>query len=151
MDETILPTTLDFESPRSVILDRRAILRWTQPLSDSLSCAFAVEDPRPVFDLDSAPAGDVDRPAPDLSARLRYERPCWHLQSAGVGRLLRYREASSAKDDATGWGFNCTGRFRPLDFNSFLFQVAFGDGIEGYRQAPDAADRVNLVCPTSMP
>ena len=104
MDESILPSTLDFESPRSVILDRRALVRWTESLTESLDVAVAVEDPRPVFDLDSAPAGNIERPAPDLIARLRYDRPCWHLQSAGVVRLLRYREASRATDDAAGWG-----------------------------------------------
>ena len=143
MDETILPSTLDFESPRSVILDRRALLRWTESLTDSLDVAVAVEDPRPVFDLDSAPAGNIERPAPDLIARLRYERPCWHLQSAGVVRLLRYREASRATDDAAGWGFNFTGRVQMHEFDSVLFQFAFGDGIEGYRQAPDAAVDAN--------
>jgi hypothetical protein len=53
--------------------------------------------------------------------------------------MLRYRLDSGARDDEAGWGFNFTGRVNLHDFNSVLFQVAFGDGIESYRQAPDAA------------
>lgn len=143
MDESILPSTLDFESPRSVILDRRALFRWTEPVTDSLAVAIALEDPRPVFDADSAPAGDIERPAPDLVARVRCERGWGHLQSAGLVRMLRYRLASGAIDDEVGWGFNFTGRVNPHDFDSVLFQVAFGDGIESYRQAPDAAVDAN--------
>lgn len=143
MDESIIPNTLDFESARSVILDRRGLLRWSQPVSESLTMAVAVEDPRPRFDLDSAPAGDVKSPAPDLIGRLRYETSWGHLQSAGVVRLLRFRDQLGARDDAAGWGFNFTGRVNPHEFDSVLFQVAFGDGIESYRQAPDAAVDAN--------
>ena len=139
MDESILPSTLDFESPRSVILDRRGLLRWTQPVTDSLDLAFALEDPRPVFDQASAPAGGIERPAPDLIGRVRHEAPWGHLQSAGLVRMLRYRQDTAAKDDEMGWGFNFTGRVNPNECNSLLFQVAFGEAIESYRQAPDAA------------
>ena len=139
MDETILPSTLDFESPRSVILDRRALFRWTQPVSDSTALAVAIEDPQPVIDLDSAPAGNIERPAPDLIARARFEGERGHLQAAGLIRLLRYRQTTGSKDDEAGWGFNFTGRLNPCHSNSLLFQVAFGEGLESYRQAPDAA------------
>ena len=143
MDETILPSTLDFESPRSVILDRRALFRWTQPLNDSLEMAFAVEDPLPLLDLDSAPAGDVERPTPDLIGRVRYETPWGHLQSAALVRMLRYRQDNDIEDDELGWGFNFTGRVNAHAFDSVLFQVAFGEAIESYRQAPDAAIDAN--------
>ena len=139
MDETILPSTLDFESPRSVILDRRALFRWKQPVSDSLEVAFALEDPRPLFDLDSAPAGDLERPAPDLIGRVRYETGWGHLQSAALVRMLRFRQLNGLEDDEVGWGFNFTGRINPQEFDSLLFQVAFGEAIESYRQGPDAA------------
>ena len=143
MDETILPSTLDFESPRSVILDRRAVVRWTQPVNDSLDLAFALEDPRPVFDLNSAPSGDLERPAPDLIGRARFETSWGHLQSAALVRMLRYRQDNGIEDDEIGWGFNFTGRANLHDFDSVLFQVAFGEAIESYRQAPDAAVGAN--------
>jgi hypothetical protein len=107
MDESILPRTLDFESPRSIILDRRGLLRWTQPVADCLSVAVAVEDPQPTLDLRIAPVGgDVERPAPDLVSRFRYETARWHLQGAGLVRIIRFREASGAKDEEAGRGFN---------------------------------------------
>ena len=139
MDESILPRTLDFESPRSVISDRRGLFRWTQPVSESLAVAFALEDPQPLFDLDTAPQGDVESAAPDLIGRVRYEAAWGHLQAACLVRLLRFRQVTGVKDDVAGWGINFTGRVRPHEFHSVLFQVAFGDGIESYRQAPDAA------------
>ncbi len=139
MDESIIPRTIDFESPRSVILDRRGLLRWTQPVTKSLAVAVAVEDPQPVFDVNAAPAGEIERAAPDLVGRVRYETPWGHLQSAGLVRMLRFRQDSGAKDDTTGWGFNFTGRVNSHDFDSFVFQFAFGEGIESYRQAIDAA------------
>lgn len=119
------------------------MLRWTEPVSDSLDVAFALEDPRPDYDLDSAPAGDIERPAPDLIGRVRYEVPWGHLQSAALVRMLRYRQDTTARDDEVGWGFNFTGRVYPHEDNSVLFQVAFGEAIESYRQAPDAAVDTN--------
>lgn len=139
MDESILARTLDFESPRSVILDRRALFRWTEPLTESLALAAALEDPQPQFDLASAPDGDVERAAPDLVGRVRYEADWGHLQAAGLVRLLRFQQVTGVEDDAAGWGFNFTGRVRPHEFHSVLFQFAFGEGIESYRQGRDAA------------
>ncbi|MGI9456855.1 MAG: hypothetical protein ACR2NU_09845, partial [Aeoliella sp.] len=118
MDESILPRTLDFESARSVILDRRGLIRWTEPITDSLKVAMALEDPQPRFDVDSAPAGNLERAAPDLIGRMRYERPWGHLQGAGLVRLLRFRRATGAEDDEAGFGFNFTGRLRPHQHHS---------------------------------
>ncbi len=143
MDESILPGTLDFESPRSVILDRRGLLCWTQPATESLALAVALEDPQPAFDIDSAPPGDIERAAPDLIARVRYQRPWGHLQAAGLVRSLRFRQLSGERDDAAGWGFNFTGRVYPHDFHSILFQLAVGDGLQSYRQGNDAAVDAN--------
>lgn len=139
MDESVLPSTLDFESPRSIILDRRAMLRWTQAVTDSVLIAGALEDPQPLFDVAVAPAGSIERSAPDLIARTRYEHAWGHLQAATLVRLLRYRQTVGLTDDAVGWGFNFTGRVNPHEFDSILFQFAYGEGIESYRQGNDAA------------
>ncbi|MGI9454950.1 MAG: DcaP family trimeric outer membrane transporter, partial [Aeoliella sp.] len=139
MDESILPNTLDFESPRSVILDRRGLLRLTVPATERLEFAIAVEDPQGLFDQDSAPPGGVEQLAPDLVTRTRYETTWGHLQAAGLVRLLRFRADSGDSDDAVGWGFNFTGRVNRTDSDGLLFQVAFGEGIESYRQGADAA------------
>ena len=146
MDESILPRTLDFESPRSIILDRRALLRWTQPVTDCFSVAVALENPQPMLDFSVAPVdGDVERPAPDLISRFRYETERWHLQGAGLVRIIGFREESGAKDEELGWGLNFTGRFRVREIDSVLFQVAYGKGYESYRQAPDGAVDENGV------
>ena len=146
MDESILPGTLDFESPRSILLDRRALFRLTQPLTDCLSVAVALEDPQPSLDLAIAPAGgDVERLAPDLICRFRYETPRCHLQGAGLVRMIGFREVSGAQDEAVGWGFDFTGSFRPREIDRVLFQVAFGEGYESYRQGFDGAVDANGV------
>jgi hypothetical protein len=146
MDESILPGTLDFESPRSILLDRRALLRLTQPVTDCLSVAVALEDPQPILALGIAPVGgEVERPAPDLISRFRYETARWHLQGAGLVRIIGFRETSGARDEETGWGFNFTGRFRLREIDSVLFQVAFGEGIESYRQGTDGGVDANGV------
>lgn len=146
MDESILPATLDFESPRSSLLDRRAMLRWTQAVTHCLSVAVALEDPQPTLDLAIAPAGgDVERLGPDLISRFRYETPRWHLQGAGLVRMIGFREVSGARDEAVGWGFDFTGSFRPREIDRVLFQVAFGEGYESYRQGTDGAVDANGV------
>jgi hypothetical protein len=146
MDESILPGTLDFESPRSILLDRRALLRLTQPVTPCLSVAVALEDPQPSLDLAIAPAGgDVERLAPDLICRFRYETPRCHLQGAGLVRMIGLREVSGSQDEAVGWGFNFTGSFRPREIDRVLFQVAFGEGYESYRQGTDGAVDANGV------
>ncbi len=144
MDESILPSTLDFESPRSILLDRRALLRLTQPVTNCLSVAVALEDPQPSLDLAIAPAGgDVERLAPDLVSRFRYEAPRWHLQGASLARLIGFREVSGGGDEAVGWGFDFTGSFRLREVDRVLFQVAFGEGYESYRQGLDGAVDAN--------
>lgn len=146
MDETILPGTLDFESPRSILLSRRALIRLTRPVTDRLSVAVALEDPQPALDLAIAPGGgDVERLAPSLISRFRYETPRWHLQGAGLVQQIGFREASGARDEATGWGFNFTGSYSLRDNDRALFQVAFGEGYESYRQGIDGAVDANGV------
>jgi hypothetical protein len=103
-----------------------------------------LEDPQPTLDLAVAPAGgDVERLAPDLVSRFRYETPRWHLQGAGLVRWIGFREASGARDDAVGWGFDFTGSCRLREIDRVLFQVAFGDGYESYRQGTDGAVDAN--------
>lgn len=140
MDESILPNTLDFESPRSIIQDRHGLFRWTQPATEYLSFAVAVEDSQPMLDLQYAPVGgDVERPAPDLVSRFRYETPRWHVQGAGLARAIGFRDSSGAEDLVAGWGFHFTGRCRVRETDSVLWQVAFGEGYESQRQGSDGA------------
>lgn len=131
MDVAVIPDTLDFEGPNSELFVRQALIRWTQPLSDELSLAFAIENPEGDFSNDNDL--NLDR-LPDGVLRLRWEPDGGHLQTAFLARELRFDDGDEA-DSEFGYGLTLSGSLElpflhPKDLAAF--QINYGDGIGRY-------------------
>lgn len=132
MDVSVIPDTLDFEGPNSELFIRQAQFRWTQPLSEDLSLALAVENPE--GDI-SGPDGDLNLDGyPDGVVRLRWDQDWGHLQTAFLARELRVDDGEKG-DGEFGYGLTLSGSLKvpqlhPKDL--VAFQVNYGDGIGRY-------------------
>ena len=132
MDEIIMPDLVDFESPTGALLTRRAMLRWTQPVSniDGLEYSLAVEDPSPAF---TSTAGTFQNALPDFIGRLRLQRESVHAQLAGFVNKASFDPTVGANSDATAWGFSLSSSLKLFESDKLMGQVAFGHGIQRFR------------------
>ena len=80
--------TLDFQGPNGQVFIRQAQVRWTQPISDSLTLSVAAENPE--FNAPAAVSGpDAGFDAiPDFSARLAAKTAFGSLSLSGLVRVL---------------------------------------------------------------
>ena len=144
IDGSAQPSTLDNEGPNALVFVRHALVRWRQPLMQGLSWAIAVEEPTTdvttPFTLDSTGAqivamGDNQERFPDLATHLRYVAGFGHVQLAGLIRDLRFDgDEGSENESVLGWGVNFTGLLSTFGQDTFMFQIAYGEGIGRYIQ-----------------
>ena len=138
-----LPETIDFESPVSFVLTRRGMVRWTCEPTDSVTVAFAVEDPQiTVTDPDNLPmvqlSGDDQTPLPDFVGRVRYTNEWSQFQFASVVRTLGFRPEGEDIESETGYGLIWSGFADLFDNHRLMFQTGFGEGVGGLRGKTDA-------------
>jgi hypothetical protein len=92
MDIDAWPDTLDYGGPNGLVNKRQAQIRWTAPLTDNMTWAFALEQPGFELTTSGLPTGatGVNR-LPDLTSAWRWEaEKSGHVQVAGILRELRY-------------------------------------------------------------
>ena len=136
MDVSARPQTIDLEGPDGEVFLRQALLRWTQPVSDSWKWTIGVENPSPELTIASGLTGSARGTIPDLATNLRYEAGKTHVQLGGLFRQVRY-EGGAGGDDSSESGWGVSGSFkarvaRPLDV---MGQVYTGEGIGHYVSA----------------
>ena len=153
-DEDVKPPTLDFESPRSYISLRQALIRWTRPLSDRTYVALALEEPDAEFLLPAGVSGTSEDPYPDLTGRLRWRLDAGHLQLSTFVGVARFRPDNGKEADETIWGVNVSGSAQLVGRDRFRFQLAYGDGLARYRGGPaavvDSSGRPEAVATTAL-
>lgn len=136
-DPSAVPQTLDFEGAVSNVNRRQGLVRWTQPLMDDVTFAFALENPEIDIQIPPAIMGDPRTETPDLIGRLRLERDWGEFQAAGVYRELGFQQTGQEVILEDGWGFNFTGSFRVAPCTKAYYQITFGEGIGSYRGSFD--------------
>ena len=134
MDETIMPDLVDFESPTGALLTRRALFRWTQPISaiEGLEYSLAVEDASPSF---SSTEGTFENVLPDFIGRLRLQHNDAHAQLAGFVTRAKFDPTVGSDSEPVAWGVSLSSSFKIFDSEKFMVQVAYGDGIDRFRGA----------------
>jgi hypothetical protein len=147
-DPEARPRTLDLESPVSFTLLRQAQIRWTQPLSESLKWAIAIENPMTVADdfVPNVLPGQGQQPYPDLITRLKYKNGWGQWMAAALFRDLRYQPDEGSAQDRLGWGINLIGIRHPTAADTLDGQIVLGKGIGSYRGGAD----LTLSTPTSV-
>lgn len=124
---------LDFQGPNARIAPRNPQIRYTLKLRTGMTFVVAAE--RPSSDIAFTVAGFAalpNSPSPDGILQLRQEYRGGHVQIAAVFRSISGFLENGATDSVFGWGFNLSGAQRLFGRDSFVYQIAYGDGIERY-------------------
>lgn len=130
MDADALPDTLDFEGPGGAAYLLVAGVHHSFSLGKGNTLTVAAEDPGSEVAVDQDLARVSNR-YPDLSLALRMERSWGHLQLAGVGRSLGYRQ-DGHDDHAMGGGLSFSGSLSMHEQDLLLFALLAGKGISRY-------------------
>ena len=133
MDISARPLTIDFEGPDAEAFVRQAMIRFSRPLAPNWTWAVAVEDPTPQFAVPSGLSGTARSNFPDIPGYIRYQRPRWHVQLAGLVRQLRFDSNDvGANDSTTGWGVNATFSVTTIGKDALQGQFLIGEGVARY-------------------
>ncbi len=133
MDISAWPEYLEFEGPDGSIFALQGQFRWTQPFSDDLNVAIAIEDPNGDFTINGvADSSNENSKWPDVTSHIRHEFSWGHLQLGGLVRQIRFDDGIGDKDDVIGWGTTLSGRIDPYGQDSIQFQGIYGEGVGRY-------------------
>lgn len=140
-----LPETTDYLGPsEGTVFGRQTQLRYTKPLSRTLTLSVAAENPAATTADAGAVAvveNDTDR-TPDLTARLNLALGKSELSLAGIARDLTV-DFGAQEDSAFGWGVSAAGKIAlgSSGRHDLRFMLTHGSGIGRYvglNLAPDA-------------
>jgi hypothetical protein len=133
MDNSSLPTTVDFEGPNSSLNKRHGLVRYERKYGENSIIGFSIE--APVSDYynpaDSLLTGKNKQGNFDLAGRYKYLQKWGHVQVAGIFRRINY-----LKDDHIeklyGWGILLSTVFNINEKNIVYAQYSFGESIANY-------------------
>ena len=127
------PDQLDFQGPNAQVSLRNPQFRYTLPLAEKTSLRIALEKASsdiafktPQFN--ALPANE----SPDGTVTLRHDMDKGHVQFSGLFRSVGAFLPNGVSDSVFGWGFNLTGSQRIFGKDTFVYQGAYGNGIERY-------------------
>lgn len=138
MDESNIPSTIDYETPLAAPFARQGLVRVSPQLSKSTELAFAVEESDPEIDLPSGVTGAIQKTLPDLVARLRVSGQWGHLQLSGFLGRTRFAPDSAGASSVTIGGVLASLRLLPFGQDAAYLEAAYGPGLGRYRGAPSA-------------
>jgi len=136
--------TLDFNGPNAQVFIRQAQVRWTQPISDSLTFSISAENPEFLGAGDDNGRDDV----PDFTAALKGKHSLLAGGTFHLGALVRFLEvddnaanvaAGLSDDTAVGYGFTFGATVGLTERTKLGFQASYGDGQGRYIQFAGAA------------
>jgi hypothetical protein len=148
MDDSALPSTLDYNGPGGVIYVRQAQARASLKLGENWTVAGSVEDPQADLTAGGALLGvTTSADQPDLAARVRYEGEGGHFQLAGLWRrntVTAVGPLGTTERRVDGSGVSASGSISLFEDDSVLFQAATGKGIGRYFNDPLSAVGLSL-------
>jgi hypothetical protein len=133
MDPDAFADSLDTQGANSAISVRVPQGRYTFPLGKGAIAAVSIEVPSSNinFLVNGTPAVPFT-PAPDGTVRIRREWSRGHVQLASAFRNIGAKLPNGVEESVFGWGLNATGELQVYGRDSFVAQVAYGDGISRY-------------------
>jgi hypothetical protein len=128
------PDTLDFQGPNSWVAIRNPQIRYSIPLAEKTSLSFSVE--RASSDVAfTTPLFDAlpNSPTPDFTVKLRNEFTKGHIQLSSLFRDEgAYLPDGKTSASVFGWGVSLSGLMAVGRQDAFVYQGAYGDGMERY-------------------
>jgi hypothetical protein len=133
MDPDSGPDTLDFQGPNAQVSIRNPQLRYTFPLAKQTSLSFSIEKASSDIAFTTPTFNSLpNSPSPDGSIKFRQEFTKGHLQISALMRAPSAYLPNGKSESVFGWGINVTGALKTFDKDVFVYQVAYGDGMERY-------------------
>ncbi|MDT8069089.1 MAG: DcaP family trimeric outer membrane transporter [Terriglobia bacterium] len=127
------PDQLEFQGPNGQVSIRNPQLRYAFKVGGKTSLRFAVEKPTSDVAFKTPEFSALpNSPAPDGTITLRHDMDSGHLQLSGLFRSVSAYLPDNRSDAVFGWGVNFTGSQRLIGKDTFVYQGAYGFGIERY-------------------
>jgi len=127
------PDQLDFQGPNAQVSLRNPQFRYAFPLAEKTSFRLSLEKASSDIafktpEFNALPSNQ----APDGVATLRHDMDSGHIQLSGLFRSVGAFLPTGVSDSVFAWGFNLTGSQKAFGKDTFVYQGAYGNGIERY-------------------
>jgi len=127
------PDQLDFQGPNAQVSLRNPQFRYSIPLAEKTSFRFAIEKASSDIafktpEFNALPSNQL----PDGTLTFRHDMDKGHVQLSGILRSVGAFLPNGVSDSAFGWGINFTGSQKTFGKDTFVYQGAYGNGIERY-------------------
>lgn len=133
MDPDSGPDTLDFQGPNGQVSIRNPQLRYSIPVREKDSLSFSVEKASSDILFTTPEFKNLpNNPAPDSAIKFRHEYTSGHIQLSGLFRDVAAYLPDGRSDSVFGWGVNLTGAQKLFGSDTFVYQGAYGAGMERY-------------------
>ena len=131
------PSTVDFEGPAGIPFIRQAQIRYSFPVSDSVTISASLENSE--FSGRDAAGSISESTSSGIRAGLD-ELPDFTLAAAWKGEkafvklatVVRKFNSPASNDTATGWGVNLSGNASLWEGGTLYGSLSYGDGIGRY-------------------
>ena len=127
------PDQLDFQGPNAQVSLRNPQLRYTFKLHKKTDLSFSVEKASSDIAFKTPNfSSQPNSPGPDGAVKFRHGMERGHVQIAGMFRGIGAFLPNGVSDSVVGWGISGSGSLRTFGKDTFVYQVAYGRGVERY-------------------
>jgi hypothetical protein len=127
------PDTLDAQGPNAQAIIRNPQLRYSIPLAKEASVSFSVERASSDVAFKTPEFNALpNSPTPDFTVKLRDGFARGHIQISALFRDEGAYLPDGRTGSAFGWGVNLAGLLKASDRDTFVYQFAYGNGMERY-------------------
>jgi DcaP outer membrane protein len=129
------PDTLDFQGPNSQISIRNPQFRYSHKLAEKTTLSFSAEKPSSDVSFSTPEFNAVaNTPRVDGAIKFRHDLSSGHVQVAALLRSVAVflPPPDNRSDSVFGWGLNLSGAVKVLGNDRFVYQAAYGAGMERY-------------------
>jgi hypothetical protein len=127
------PDQLDFQGPNSQVSIRNPQIRYTAKLGEKTSFVVAVEKASSDVAFKTPEFNALpNSPSPDGTLKLRHETEGGNIQLSALFRSVAAYLPNGASDTVFGWGLNLSGSQRVVGKDTFVYQGAYGAGMQRY-------------------
>lgn len=127
------PDQLDFQGPNAQVSIRNPQLRYSVPLGKKTSFRFAIEKASSDVafktpEFNALPSNQ----SPDGTVTFRHDMDRGHIQLSGLFRGVGAFLPNGVSETVFGWGAHVSGSQKTVNKDMFVYQLAYGAGIERY-------------------
>lgn len=133
MDPDSGPDTLEFQGPNSQVSIRNPQFRYSYKLSEKSNIRISVEKASSDVAFKTPEFSALpNAPSPDAVITFRNDNSSGHIQISSLLRGISAFLPDGRTSSVFGWGFNATGAVKLFAKDVFVYQAAYGAGIERY-------------------